>query len=379
MSRKRKGKGEESVVHTSGKMNDYLKILNNPYCSIMSNGSMYDSDKYFSTGNYMLNALITGDIYQGIQDNKTIAFAGEESTGKSFLALGIVKSFLQDNPSGVVFVHETEGAWDTETLARFNIPLDRVIQNPIETVERFKIQACQLVDAYLAKTKEEKEAEPWLWVLDSLSEMPTLKEATDAAEGSTKQDMTRAKVIRSVFRVLDLKLALAKIPFIMTSHVYVPVGDMFPQPKVGGGLGVRYCNDCIIMLGKSKINDKDEDGNKTQTGINVKAKIFKSRKTKAGAIVNFVINFNKGLDKYSGLTDFCIDTGLIQCPTKGYYAWHGTEDKLRLSAIENNFSTFYSKERLDEINLKCHDTFRFNSSESLEEKEDCTNSTEEVT
>lgn len=361
-----KKKAGGDTVQPVGKISSYLKVLNNPYASIMSNGCVYDCKTFIDSGNYMLNALLTGDIYKGIPSNKVIAFAGEEATGKSFLAYGIMRHFLEQNPNGLIFLHESEGASDTETLEAFKIPLDRVLQNPLETVEKFKIQALNLLDMYLKKTPEERAAEPWLWVLDSLSQIPTAKEVGDAVEGKEKEDMTRAKRIRSVFRTIDLKLALAGVPFIINNHVYAEIGAMFPTNKVAGGGGLKFASDYIIILGKSKVNDKDEDGNKTQTGIEVKAKIFKSRKTKGGKLVSFVIDFNKGLGKYSGLTDFCIDSGLITCPTKGYYSWHDTEDKLRMSKIDNHPESFYTEERLTEINVKCSENFKFGGSLKLE-------------
>ena len=50
------------------------------------------------TGSYSLNALISGSIYGGLPNNKITAFAALESTGKTFLALTTVKSFLDKSP-----------------------------------------------------------------------------------------------------------------------------------------------------------------------------------------------------------------------------------------------------------------------------------------
>ena len=43
---------------------------------------------YIDTGSYVFNGLICADIFGGMHNNKTIALAGESSTGKAFFTLG---------------------------------------------------------------------------------------------------------------------------------------------------------------------------------------------------------------------------------------------------------------------------------------------------
>ena len=82
---------------------DLLKATGNEFGSKVSDGiEAGDVSDYIDTGSYILNALISGDIYGGIPTNKITAFAGETATGKTFFVLGIVKQFLANNPSGGV-------------------------------------------------------------------------------------------------------------------------------------------------------------------------------------------------------------------------------------------------------------------------------------
>ena len=60
------------------------------------------------TGSYALNAVLSGSIYGGVPNNKVTAFAGESATGKTFFVLGIVKQFLDSNPTGGVIYFDTE-------------------------------------------------------------------------------------------------------------------------------------------------------------------------------------------------------------------------------------------------------------------------------
>ena len=93
-------------------MSDYfdglLKATGNEFATKVSDGvEAGDVSSYVDTGSYILNALVSGDIYGGIPSNKITALAGETATGKTFFALGMVKQFLSTNPSGGVLYFES--------------------------------------------------------------------------------------------------------------------------------------------------------------------------------------------------------------------------------------------------------------------------------
>src|SRR5579872_1725952 len=67
---------------------------------------------WIDTGCYILNAQISGSIFKGIPSNRVTAFAGEESTGKTFLAMSTVKGFLDQYPTGNVVYCDSERAVD---------------------------------------------------------------------------------------------------------------------------------------------------------------------------------------------------------------------------------------------------------------------------
>ena len=74
---------------------------------------------------------------------------------------------------------------------------------------------------------------PLLFVLDSLGMLSTSKEVQDATDGKETRDMTRAQVIKSIFRILSLKLGQAGIPLIVTNHTYEVVGAYVPTKEMG--------------------------------------------------------------------------------------------------------------------------------------------------
>jgi len=175
-----------------------------------------DINSYIDTGSYAFNALLSGSIFKGMPDNKITALAGEEATGKTFYALGIMKNFLDTNPDGAVFFFESEGALTKDIIESRNIDSERVFVFPVSTIQEFRFQVLSVLNQYIEGDKQP----PLLMVLDSLGNLSTTKEVEDAAAGKETKDMTRTQLIRGCFRLLNLKLSKAKVPFILTNHTY---------------------------------------------------------------------------------------------------------------------------------------------------------------
>ena len=284
---------------------DVLKVLENEYAAVAEEGTSADVVGFIDTGSYALNALYSGSIHKGMPANKISALAGEEATGKTFFLLGIVKNFLDTNEKAVSVIFESEGSITKEILQTRGVDTKRVLIVPVETIQQFKTQALRVVENHLATT--EKERRPLLLALDSLGMLSTTKEMADSNSGKEVKDMTRTAEIRAAFRVLTLKLSKAKVPLIVTNHVYQTMG-MFPTKEMGGGGGLKYAANNIIALSKSK--NKDAEGN--VTGIFIRCKNLKSRLTKENTETSVLLSYDKGLDRYYGLLDLAIEHGIFK-------------------------------------------------------------------
>ena len=87
--------------------------------------------------------------------------------------------------------------------------------------------------------------------------------------------MTRAQVVKSIFRILTLKLGKANVPLIVTNHTYDVVGAYVPTKEMGGGLVLSMHASTIIYLSKKK----EKDGTEVVGNI-IHCKAAKSRLTK---------------------------------------------------------------------------------------------------
>ena len=286
-------------------MSDYLdnlvKVTGNEFATKVSDGvEAGDVTGHVDTGSYILNALVSGDIYGGIPSNKITALAGETATGKTFFALGMVKQFLADNPNGGVLYFESESALTKEMIESRGIDSQRMIILPVTTIQEFTHQAVKVVENHT-------EDRPIMMCLDSLGMLSTTKEVGDISEGKETKDMTRAQLVKGCFRVLTLKLGKAGIPLLVTNHTYKQVGTMFPTDVMGGGSGLQYAASTIIFLSKRK----EKEGTDVVGNV-IHCKNFKSRLTKENKKVDVLLRYDQGLNRYYGLLELAEKYDIIK-------------------------------------------------------------------
>lgn len=286
---------------------DFLKEVMklNPFATVAEDGIVAgDFDGFMDSGSYSTNAVLSGTIYGGYAQNKITELAGESSTGKTFFALTAVKLFLDNNPTGGVFLFESESAISRNQLIEFGVDVNRVYVFPVDTVQKFRHQCLTILNKYLEQ--DEKERQPVLILLDSLGMLSTEKEMTDIGEGSDTKDMTRAQLVKAAFRVLTLKLGLAGIPLIMTNHTYKEMG-LFPKTIASGGSGRAYAASSTVFLSKKK-----EKVGKDVVGNVIHVKMSKGRITRENSMADTAIRYDTGLDRWYGMVDFATDCGIWQ-------------------------------------------------------------------
>ena len=190
-----------------------------------------------------------------------------------------------------------------------------------------------------------------MFVLDSLGMLSTTKEVEDAEAGKETRDMTRAQIVKSIFRVLTLKLGKANVPMIVTNHTYDVVGSYIPTKEMGGGSGLKYAASTIIYLGKKK----EKDG-KEVVGNIVKCKAAKARLTKENSQVEVRLYYDKGLDKYYGLLELGEKYGLWK-NVAGRYEMNGK--KVYGKAILSDPDTYFTPEIMQALDECAGKEFKY--------------------
>tara|TARA_B100000941_G_scaffold91511_1_gene63474 strand:- start:1506 stop:2513 length:1008 start_codon:yes stop_codon:yes gene_type:complete len=330
-------------------LKDIAKEIDNEYASLVSDGvSAGDTSGFIDTGSHIFNAVVSGSIYGGIPRNKITALAGESSTGKTYFCLGVVQHFLESDPDSGVIYFESESALSKELIESRSIDSSRMLIVPITTVQEFRTQAIRILDKYL----QQDERKPLMFVLDSLGMLSTTKEIEDSEAGKETRDMTRAQIVKSIFRVLTLKLGKANVPLIVTNHTYDVVGSYIPTKEMGGGSGLKYAASTIIYLSKKK-----EKSEKEVVGNLIKAKTAKSRLTKENSEITTRLFYDeRGLDRYYGLLELGEKYGIFN--RKGNRIVVG-DSSVYPSAILKDPETYFTTEIMEQLDVAASKEFGY--------------------
>lgn len=319
-----------------------IKNVNNDYIKLATD--MREKLEFVDTGSLIFNALCSGDLFKGICKSTITAIAGDQGTGKTYFSLSVVKKFLDENVNGKVLYFESESALSKELLKSREIPLDRFYLIPVATVEEFRNTLSNMIDNYLKF--DEKDRDPIFIVLDSLGMLSTNEETEKAIQVGVKEPMamTRARLIKGVFRVITLKLGEYNIPMIVTNHTY-DKPDIYAAKDMSGGSGIKFAASQIIYLSKSK----EKEGTEIVGNI-IKAKVIKSRLSRENKEVEIRLFFDKrGLDRYYGILELAIHAGLV---TQGgaWYTFVKTGEKVQRKKIYENIDEYFNEEFMNELN-----------------------------
>ena len=265
------------------------------YGDTLDKSSISEIDDYIPSGNFLLNACLTGSLFKGYPNNRSVSIAGPSGTGKTFLVLNAIKQ-AQEKGYYIVF-YDSENAVDKQLVEKFGIDPTTFRYEPCNTVQEFRSSVTTIADTLIEQKTKGIEIPKIMIILDSAGNLATQKEIDDARSGSDKADMTRAKLLKSTFRILMTKLGIIKAPFLFTNHTYM-TQDLFAKQVGGGGTGPEYAASIILFLGKAKLKEGAE-----QTGIIVTARPNKNRFAKPLPI-KFHLDFNKGMNPYVGLQDY---------------------------------------------------------------------------
>lgn len=257
-----------------------------------------DISEYISTGNYLLNAQLSGSLFGGYPNTRSIGMAGDSGAGKTFLCLNAVRELQKSGY--LVFYVDTEGAIDSADYPKFGCDLNMLRYYRIGLISEIKF----FIDGIIETIKELRGDNPDLKIalfVDSLGQLDTDKSRADIKKGKNAADMgLRAKELRALFKAFTLELSNLYVPFIFTNHTYEGTDQYTGKTPQGGG-GPEFAASIILMLSKGKL--KDGADKTTVTGIIVRSKTRKNRLAKP-IDIEFHISHQKGMNPYVGLQEY---------------------------------------------------------------------------
>lgn len=284
----------KSKQFTFDDLNAELANLN-PLGSVMEHSNFSEVTEWIHTGNYHLNACVSGSLFGGWPNNRSCSIAGPSGTGKTFLVLNSVREAIEMGYN--VVYYDSEAAVDREQMEKFGIDTSKVNYQPVNTVQEFRQSVTTLTKRMQDAKRNGAELPKIMIILDSAGNLATQKEIDDAVSGSEKSDMTRSKILKSIFRIIMTPMADLKIPFLFTNHTY-QTQDFISRQVAGGGTGPEYAASIVLFLNKAQLKEGAE-----KTGIIVTAKPNKNRFAKPQPI-KFHLHYTKGMNPYVGLENY---------------------------------------------------------------------------
>lgn len=279
-------------------INDLKKELskNSKFGALLSEGGGTSQiTEYIHSGNYLLNACLTGSLMKGIPNNRSVALSGESGCGKTFLLLNMCRE--AQKMGYFIIYYDSENAVDADLAEKFGINLDMLRYEPVQTVQEFRSNVTTIIDSLIEKKEAGMKIPKILIALDSAGNLATQKEIDDAKAYTDKADMSRAKMMKSIFRIMMSKLGIIGGTFIFSNHIYKTL-DLYSQDVQSGGQGIVYGASIILNMTKAKLKEGTE-----QTGIVVTAKPQKNRFC-VPTVVKFHISYQKGMNPYVGLQEY---------------------------------------------------------------------------
>lgn len=288
---------------------------------ILSDSSFFVMKDCIPTELPILNIAFSGSIDGGLVPGLTIV-AGQSKSYKTLLSLYCMKAYFEKYPEAVALLYDSEFGITPEYLEMNGIDPTRIIHIPIEHIEQLKFDVVK-------RLNEIQRGDKVFLMIDSIGSLSSKKEVDDAIDEKSVADMTRAKSIRSLLRIITPHLTMKDIPCLAINHTYQTM-EMFSKAVVGGGTSVMYSANQVFIITRSQ----EKDGTDL-VGYNFTINIEKSRFVKEKSKLTFQVKFNEGINKYSGLMDIALVSGHVIKPKNGWYQVAGIEKNYRLADTNN--------------------------------------------
>lgn len=274
--------------------------------SILSQSKFFTKKDEIRTKIPALNIAFGGDLDAGFLPGLTL-WCGPSKHFKSLFSLIMAKTYMDKYKDAVLVFYDCEFGTPEAYFKSLEIDMNRVLHVPIMNMEEFKFDV-------MAQLQEIKRGDKVIFVIDSLGNMSSKKEMEDAIEGKSVQDMSRAKQMKSIFRMITPYLVKYDIPMVAVNHIYM-TQEMFSKPVVSGGTGVYLSADNIYIIGRQQ----DKDGSEL-AGYNFIINVEKSRHTREKSKIPITVKFEGGLSTWSGLLEMGTESGKIIKPSNGWYS-----------------------------------------------------------
>jgi len=165
--------------------------------------------------------------------------AGPSKHFKTAFSLKLASQFMKEHPESIMLFYDSEFGSPSSYFEMFDIDMERVLHTPVKNLEEFKFDIVNQLENLT-------DTDQIIIVVDSIGNLASKKELEDALAEKSTADMTRAKVLKGIFRMITPYIKMKFIPFIGIAHTY-DTQEMYSKKVVSGG--------CLVAGTKIKLDD----------------------------------------------------------------------------------------------------------------------------
>lgn len=273
--------------------------------AVLSESKLFKNMDMVSTPVPMINVALSGNPDGGLSSGLTV-LAGPSKHFKTSFALLMAAAYLDKHKDAIMLFYDSEFGSPQNYFESFGIDTSRILHTPITDVEKLKFDL-------VSQLEEIERNDKVIIVIDSIGNLASKKELDDAIIGKSVADMTRAKALKGLFRMVTPYLTMKDIPLLAINHTY-QTQEMYSKAVVSGGTGIYYSADNIWIIGRQQ----DKVGTEVK-GYHFIVNIEKSRFVKEKSKIPISVSWDGGIEKYSGLLDLGLNLGYIAKPSNGWY------------------------------------------------------------
>lgn len=274
--------------------------------AILSKSKFFTEKDMIPTPIPVINVALSGRLDGGLTPGLTM-WAGPSKHFKTAFSLLMAKSYMDKYPDSALLFYDSEFGTPQSYFDSFGIDTERVLHTPITDIEQLKFDIMNQLNNI-------QRGERVIILIDSIGNLASKKEVEDALEQKSVADMSRAKQIKSLFRMVTPHLSIKDIPMVVVNHTYKEIG-LYPKDIVGGGTGSYYSADNIYIIGRQQ----EKEGTEV-VGYNFIINVEKSRHVKEKSKIPVTVSFDGGISKWSGLLDLALESGHVIKPSNGWYS-----------------------------------------------------------
>jgi len=274
--------------------------------AILADSKFFQKKDMIPTSIPAINIALSGKLDGGLTPGLTM-WAGPSKHFKTAFSLLMAKSYLDKYPDAALLFYDSEFGTPQSYFDSFGIDSKRVIHTPLTNIEQLKFDVMTQLEGV-------ERSDHLIIIIDSIGNLASKKEVEDALEGKSVADMSRAKQIKSLFRMVTPHLSLKDIPMVVVNHTYKTM-ELYSKDVVGGGTGSYYAADNIFILGRQQ----EKEGTEV-VGYNFIINVEKSRYVREKSKIPVTVRHDGGISRWSGLLDMALESGHVIKPSNGWYS-----------------------------------------------------------